>query len=444
MQLYNIKNPSERVSLKTAVLQSIATDGGLYMPTELPRMTAAWLSELPSKTFPEIAVDVARALVDDAIPEAILQTIVRQACDFEVPLQQLDEKTYVVELFHGPTLAFKDFGARFMARLMSYFREADEGPLTILVATSGDTGSAVAQGFLDVEGVSVVVLYPKGLVSAIQERQFATLGRNITALQVDGTFDDCQRLVKTAFADSSLRPDLHLTSANSINIARLIPQSFYYFHAVAELARKFDQPTLPSLTFSVPSGNFGNLTAGLLARRMGLPISTLIAATNRNRVVPRYLDEGIFEPQPSIATIANAMDVGDPNNFVRMLELFEHSQQKMKETIYGASFNDDAIEAEIARVYKQTGYILDPHTAIGVLGVTQFRSAAGASAADATAVVLGTAHPAKFAERIEPVLGTKIEIPEQLATTLQQPLLSVPMSKEYESFRSFLRENLRK
>ena len=396
-------------NLRTALFDGLAPDGGLYQPASLEMLPDAALSRLIGATLHDTALLLARHLMGDELDEDRLASIVEGALDFQIPLKRLDDRTFVLELFHGPTLAFKDVGARFMARLMAAFRSESDPPLTVLTATSGDTGGAVASAFLDVPGIRVVVLYPEGQVSPLQERQFTTLGGNVTAVAVAGTFDDCQRMAKEALASEEMRRETPLTSANSINVGRLLPQIFYYFHAWTQLA----DPAADVLV-AVPSGNFGNLTAGLMAKRLGLPVARFVAATNVNDVVPRFLDTGRFQPLASVRTISTAMDVGDPSNFSRMDTLFGGDAAKMREVVVGSSHTDHVTRGAIARVYEAHGYVLDPHSAVGYLGL----EAARARRPGTVGIVLATAHPAKFAATVEPVIGRSIEVPERLARLL--------------------------
>jgi len=429
MQLYSTRRLSPDVDLKEAVLKGLPQDNGLYMPYEMFHLPSAFYEQLDNMTFNEMAKQITRHIVGDYIPEEDIEKIIQQAYDFDAPLVDFGE-IKVLELFQGPTLAFKDFGARFMGRLMGYFLQGSEKEVNILVATSGDTGSAVAHGFLNVPGIRVTILYPKGKVSDIQEKQFTTLGANITALEVEGTFDDCQRLVKAAFLDPELNEKLVLSSANSINIARLIPQSFYYFWAYKQLKDK----SLP-LYFAIPSGNFGNLTACLFAQAMGLPVKKIIAATNANSIVPEYLESGVFEPRSSVATISNAMDVGNPSNFARIMDIYASDWELVKEDIKGYFYNDEQTAACIARVKKEKGYLICPHTAVGYLAMEDFLKAnPGAS----NAIVLATAHPVKFGEVVEPLIGEAVAIPERLQKMLGTEKRSIPMSHEFEAFKSWL------
>lgn len=400
------------------------------MPSQIPSVSTQFLEAIGSLSFQEISFEVAKCLLNGEIPDTALRQIIDDAINFDAPLIRISEGVFVLELFHGPTLAFKDFGARFMARLMSYFTRNENRQLTILVATSGDTGSAVAHGFFRIEGIRVVLLYPSGKVSDIQEKQMTTLGENITALEIAGAFDDCQSLVKQAFLDQDLNEQMNLTSANSINIARLIPQSFYYFFAFSQLKEK-NHPVV----FSVPSGNFGNLTAGLLAKKMGLPISKFVAATNSNDVVPQYLRSGLFMPRPSIQTISNAMDVGNPSNFVRMLALHGNDLDAMRFNIYGAAFSDQQTKTTIKEVFEQYRYLLDPHGAVGYLGLNDYLKKASQTV---NGIFLETAHPAKFLDIVKEVLGTEIEIPERLKKCLTAQKQSASLSCNFDDFKSFL------
>lgn len=429
MQLYSTKKISPDVDLKEAVLKGLPPDNGLYMPYEMFPLPTSFFEELPNMTFNEMAEKITQHIVGDFIPAEDVKTIIQQAYNFDAPLVDLGD-IKVLELFQGPTLAFKDFGARFMGRLMGYFLKGSQNEVNILVATSGDTGSAVAHGFLNVEGINVTILYPKGKVSDIQEKQFTTLGANITALEIDGTFDDCQRLVKTAFLDDELNKKLVLSSANSINIARLIPQSFYYFWAYKQLENK----SLP-LYFSIPSGNFGNLTACLFAKGMGLPITKIIAATNDNNIVPEYLSTGVFQPRTSVSTISNAMDVGNPSNFARMMDIYNEDLEVIKEDIKGYFYSDEETAKCIQDVYKKDKYLLCPHTAVGYLAIKEFISTQNESSNN---IVLSTAHPVKFGEVVEPLIGEAVEIPQRLQEMLGNEKKSIPMSKEFEDFKNWL------
>ena len=434
MIFYSTKNASLKASLEEAVFRSLPSDNGLYMPESIPKVSQEFLDTIENKSFKEIAVEITNTLLGDDIPREYIEKLIETAYDFDAPVLKITPNDYVLELFHGPSMAFKDFGARFMAALMSYFLVKSQKKIQILVATSGDTGGAVAQGFFKVPGISVTILYPSGKVSEIQEKQLTTLGNNVTALEIDGTFDDCQKLVKEAFLDSELTEKFNLASANSINIARLIPQSFYFFAAYARL-KKLGKP----LVFSVPSGNFGNLSAGLLAYRMGLPVERFIASTNLNNSVPRYLEEGTFEPHPSIETISNAMDVGNPSNFVRMTRFFGDDWKLVKEKIAGYFFNDEQTQESMREVFGNTDYVLCPHTAIAYRGLEEYRKN---SEGDFTGVFLSTAHPAKFIDLVEETLEKQIEIPERLKLLLSIEKTSIKMKPSYLEFKSFLLSKL--
>lgn len=417
-------------TLAEAVRRGLAPDGGLYFPSELRSLPRSFLAGLGGMELGESASRVAEHLLEGALDAEVPSAITRDALDFDIPLVRLTDRIRVLELFHGPTLAFKDVGARFLARLMAKTRSS-ERTLTILVATSGDTGGAVAQAFHGVEGTRVAILYPHGQVSPLQERQFATLGGNVRAFAVDGTFDDCQRLVKEAFVDDALQARLALTSANSINIGRLLPQIFYYFHAAAQLGE--DERRCP-LLFSTPSGNFGNLAAGLIAKRLGLACR-FIAATNVNDVVPEYLMTGAYEPRPSQRTISNAMDVGDPSNFARILHLYTEDLDALRSDLVGRCYDDDATRRAIAEVEREHGYLMDPHTAVGYLAL---RDTLAGEDDSTLGVVLSTAHPAKFGEVVEPVIGRRIDIPPQLAERLDAPVLSEPLATEVTELKQRL------
>lgn len=429
MKFYSTNNKHLRAGLQEAVMNGLAPDKGLYMPERIPRLPKDFLETIENQTFEEIAFAVARGFLQDDVPDEELLSIIGHTIQFEAPVVKLDERVFAMELFHGPTMAFKDFGARFMSRLLGFFARQQDREVVILVATSGDTGSAVANGFLGVPGTKVIVLYPAGKVSEIQEKQFTTLGQNIDALEVGGTFDDCQRLVKQAFSDGGIRSRLLLTSANSINIARLIPQSFYYLQAYARV-KSAGGP----FVISVPSGNFGNLTGGILAQRMGMPVRHFIACTNINDVVPEYLGTGLFTPRPSVQTISNAMDVGDPSNFARLLDLYDNDRFAMANSIRGYAFTDDMTMAAMKKVYDRTKYVLDPHGAVGYLGLKKYM----AEDPDVTGIFLETAHPGKFSEVVEKALGAPIELPGPLAAFLSKKKQSVPMSARFQDFKKYL------
>jgi threonine synthase len=434
MKFYSTNNKNLKVDLKEAVTQGLAPDNGLYMPEHIPVLPKEFFDTIHTKSFRDIAFVVAQNIIGDDVPADELRRIVDHTIQFDAPVVEVDDHAYALELFHGPTLAFKDFGARFMSQLLGYFAKEQSQEIVVLVATSGDTGSAVANGFLGVKGTKVIVLYPSGKVSEIQEKQFTTLGQNVTALEVDGTFDDCQRLVKQAFLDDVLRKKYFLTSANSINIARLIPQSFYYFYAYAQVKDK-NKPVV----ISIPSGNFGNLTGGLLAQRMGLPIERFIATTNVNDVVPEYLKTEVFTPRPSRQTISNAMDVGNPSNFVRLLDLFDNDFARLSKNIVGYAFSDDETRAAMRHIYASTDYVMDPHGAIGYLGLIKYLEERGE---DITGIFLETAHPAKFKEVVDETLSRPIDIPLPLQRFLEQPKKSIPMKSDFEGFKDFLLSTL--
>ncbi len=430
MRYYSTNNNSPHAALHEAVVKGLAPDKGLYMPEVIKALPASFFEHIEELSFQEIAYQVADAFFGEDIPADTLKQIVYDTLSFDAPVVEVKENIYSLELFHGPTLAFKDVGARFMARLLGYFiRQEGKQQVNVLVATSGDTGSAVANGFLGVEGIHVYVLYPKGKVSEIQEKQFTTLGRNITALEVEGVFDDCQALVKNAFMDAELNAHMKLTSANSINVARFLPQAFYYFYAYAQLKKlgKAD-----NLVICVPSGNFGNITAGLFGKRMGLPVKRFIAANNRNDIFYQYLQTGIYHPQASIATIANAMDVGDPSNFARIYDLYGGSHEAIKSEISGATYTDEQIRETVDNVYQQSGYLLDPHGACGYRALTEGLQP------DEVGVFLETAHPAKFCDTVESIIGVRVEIPAKLQAFMAGSKQSISMSKEFAAFKAYL------
>ena len=428
MEYYNINNPSEKVSLKSAVLQSISSESGLYMPEYIPKLPDAFFNKLSDYSLQDIAFEVSKVMLGDDVPDNELINIVGQSLAFPIPLRRLNENLFVLELFHGPTLAFKDIGARFMAGLFNYFLKNESRKVTILVATSGDTGSAVANAFYNRDGVNVVILYPSGKVSELQEKQLTTMGGNITALEVEGSFDDCQRIVKQAFADKELNSRINLTSANSINFARLFPQSFYYFHAFAQLG-KIDKPVV----ISIPSGNFGNITAALIAKKMGLPVHQFIASTNINHIVPDYLMSGKFEPHPSHQTISNAMDVGNPSNFPRMLDLYGNNLAALTDDIKGFWFTDDQTRAAMTEVFNKLDYQTDPHGAIAYAGLREF----GISG-DHISIFAETAHPAKFPFEVEKATGKMVQIPAALKNLLILEKKATKVPAEYGKFRELI------
>src|ERR1035437_2797066 len=430
MKYYSTNKKVEGVSLEDAVVKGLAEDKGLFMPDSIKILPQAFFDTIETLSFQEIAYTVADAFFGEDVEAEALKKIVYETLNFDVPLVHVADNIYSLELYHGPTLAFKDVGGRFMSRLLGYFiQKQGENNVKVLVATSGDTGSAVANGFLGVEGIHVYVLYPKGLVSPIQECQFTTLGQNITALEVDGTFDDCQALVKSAFMDEELNAKLKLTSANSINVARFLPQSFYYFYAYAQLKK---MGKADNVVMCVPSGNFGNITAGLFGKRMGLPIKRFIAANNRNDIFLQYLQTGIYSPRPSVSTIANAMDVGDPSNFARVLDLFGGSHKAITDEITGVSYNDDQIAESLKACYTENGYLPDPHGACG------YRALKEKLQPTETGIFLETAHPAKFLETVENIIGEKVVIPVKLKEFMKGEKKSISMTKDFETFKNYL------
>lgn len=430
--LYQSTNdPSLRVDLKQAILRSLPADNGLYLPVTLPVLDRGFWDSWRDLSFREIGHAVAQAFFGQDVPAGDLEQMVERTLEFEVPLVELAPNDYLLELFHGPTLAFKDIGARFMAQMMAWLTRHEDRELTVLVATSGDTGGAVAAAFHRVPGTRVIILYPKGKVSGLQEKQLTTLGDNITALEVEGSFDDCQHLVKAAFLDRELSEALNLTSANSINLARLVPQSFYYFHALQQL------PEQVTAAFAIPSGNFGNLTAGMLAVKLGLPVGHFIAATNRNDVVPRYLQSGEYLPRATEATISNAMDVGAPSNFPR-LQALVGGWEDLRGAIHGAAFSDVETREAIREVHETLGYVIDPHGAVAWLAARDWRARHPGS----TTISLETAHPAKFLDVMDSVLGEgAVEVPERLAILEHQAMRSIPMPAEIPAFLEWLRSS---
>lgn len=431
MEYYSTNGNTPKVTLKEAVVKGLATDRGLFMPERIPSLPTAFFNNIGNLSLQEISFAVANTLFGEDIEPDILKDIVYETLNFDIPLVHVAGNRYSLELFHGPTLAFKDVGARFMARLLGYFNQKESNDMVnVLVATSGDTGSAVANGFLGVDGVRVFVLYPKGKVSKIQEAQFTTLGSNIIAIEVNGTFDDCQALVKNAFMDGELNEKMQLTSANSINVARFLPQMFYYFYAYAQLAKAGKD--LNNIVVSVPSGNFGNITAGLIGKAMGLPVKRFIAANNRNDIFYNYLQTGRYEPKPSVQTIANAMDVGDPSNFVRILDLYNHSHEAIAKDISGYTYTDEQIGETLATTYRNEGYLLDPHGAVG------YRSLLEGLKPEETGIFLETAHPAKFKGTVEEIIGERIEIPEKLEAFMKGEKQTVKMNSGFTSFKKYL------
>jgi threonine synthase len=430
MHYYSTQKKAPSATLQEAVVKGLAPDRGLYMPEIIQQLPDSFFDGITHLELTEIAKTVAAAFFGEDIPKEELYTIVTDTLNFEIPLRQVEENIWVLELFHGPTFAFKDVGARFMARMLSYFvKKQQQEDVKVLVATSGDTGSAVANGFLGVEGIQVFVLYPSGKVSDIQEAQFTTLGQNIVALEIEGTFDDCQALVKAAFMDEQLNMQLNLTSANSINVARFLPQSFYYFHAYAQLLKR---TSAEKVVFSVPSGNLGNLTAGLFAKQMGLPVNRFIAANNRNDVFRDYLQTGKYSPRASVQTVANAMDVGAPSNFDRILDLYNHDHQAVSKDISAYRYNDVEIRTIIKRVHQKTNYLLDPHGACAYLALKE-----GLQPGE-TGIFLATAHPAKFMETVEECIGESIQIPDALEAFMQRKKEVYTLSNDFNLFKKAL------
>lgn len=434
MKYYSTKSKNHQVNLREAVLKGLPPDNGLYMPVTIPGMPGSFFKNLQNLSLQEIGLQVSNAFFGHDLSPADLQWIVEDAINFDAPLKLIHDNIFALELFHGPTLAFKDFGARFMSRMMSKLLGRQDRDVNILVATSGDTGSAVAQGFYGVEGIHVIILYPSGKVSKIQEQQIATLDKNITTLEIDGTFDDCQKLVKSAFLDNPLNEKLILSSANSINIARLIPQSFYYFYTIGQLQKLNDKPTC----ICVPSGNFGNLTAGLIARQMGLKVYKFIAAVNANDTFPKYLQTGEFIPKPSVKTLSNAMDVGNPSNLGRVFDLYENNVKIVRRHIDSDSYSDNQTTGTIKQVYKSYGYILDPHGAVGYSALLEFLAE---EQKDLNAVVFETAHPAKFKDIVDQVLSINLPVPKQLQKFTDREKKTITLPAEYQSFKEFLLNN---
>ncbi len=430
MKYYSTNKNAPLADLHKAVVKGLAEDRGLYMPEQIKMLPKSFFDNIQDMSFQELSYVVADAFFGEDVEAEALKQIVYDTLAFETPVVQVDGRIYALELFHGPTLAFKDVGARFMARLLQYFiRQEGKEQVNVLVATSGDTGSAVANGFLGVDGIHVYVLYPKGKVSKIQESQFTTLGKNITAIEVDGVFDDCQALVKNAFMDEELNKHMKLTSANSINVARFLPQAFYYFNAYAQMKK---MGKADNMVMCVPSGNFGNITAALFGHQMGLPIKRFIAANNANDIFYQYLQTGIYDPKPSKQTLANAMDVGDPSNFARIYDLYGGSHEKVTSLISGATYSDEQIRETVLACHKQTGYILDPHGSCG------YRALQEGLKDDEYGVFCETAHPAKFKETVDSITKGDVEIPERLAAFMRGKKESVPMSKEFNDFKAFL------
>ena len=428
MNFYSLNKKAPDVSFKDAVIKGIAPDKGLYFPERITPLSKSFFDNIEALSNQEIAFEAIRQFVSDEIPDVNLKEILNEVLDFDFPIVELEENVATLELFHGPTMAFKDVGARFMAQCLGYFSRGTANEITVMVATSGDTGGAVANGFLGVDGVKVVILYPSGKVSDIQERQLTTLGQNITALQVDGTFDDCQKMVKTAFLDEDLLKNMQLTSANSINVARWLPQLFYFLFAYKQLKSKGKE-----LVFSVPSGNFGNICAGLVAQRLGMPVKHFIAATNVNDTVPKFMQTGKYHPKPSTATISNAMDVGDPSNFIRIRHLFQDDFETLNKNLSSFSFTDVATKNAMKEIHKEFGYVADPHGAVGYLGLREYQK----THPNTYGVFLETAHPVKFLDVVEDTLGTTLEIPSQIQKVMGKEKKSIKINT-YGELKTFL------
>ncbi len=429
MHYYSLNRKAPNVSFKNAVIKGLAPDKGLYFPSKITKLKPSFFENIEDFSNHEIAFKVIKQFVADEIPEKELKNIVQETLNFDFPVVNIEENISSLELFHGPTMAFKDVGARFMARCFGYFNRGDhESKVTVLVATSGDTGGAVASGFLGVKGVDVVILYPSGKVSEIQEKQLTALGQNIQALEVNGTFDDCQAMVKRAFLDDEIKAVKNLTSANSINVARWLPQMFYFFFTYKKLKRNNKE-----LVFSVPSGNFGNICAGMMAQQLGLPIKQFVAATNINDIVPKYLETGKYVPRPSQQTISNAMDVGDPSNFIRIQEIYGNNDSKLKKQLSSYSFSDDTTRETIKSLKDNAGYIADPHGAVGYLGLKKYLSGKN----DLQGVFLETAHPVKFLDVVEPIIKETIALPAQIVGVVDKEKLSTEIST-YQELKAFL------
>ncbi|MFT4697308.1 MAG: threonine synthase [Flavobacteriaceae bacterium] len=430
MNYYSLNKKAPNVSFKDAVIKGLAPDKGLYFPEYITPLPKVFFENIDNLSHSEIAFEAIKQFVSPEIPEDILKTIIEETLSFDFPIVELNENISTLELFHGPTMAFKDVGARFMARCLGYFNQNNTNEVTVLVATSGDTGAAVANGFLGVKGVNVVILYPNGKVSDIQEKQLTTLGQNISALEVDGTFDDCQAMVKTAFLDENLRSNMQLTSANSINVARWLPQLFYFMFAYKNLHNTYED-----IVFSVPSGNFGNLCAGMMAQQLGLPIKHFIASNNENNVVTEYLKTQLYNPKPSVQTISNAMDVGDPSNFIRIQEIYKNKFETLKDNVSSFSFSDDETKAALLEIYSNHKYVADPHGAVGYLGCKAYLE----QNPNAHCVFLETAHPTKFLDVVEDVIKTKQTLPQQIQSVMGKDKVATTIST-YEDFKAYLLE----
>lgn len=428
MKYYSLNRKAPDTTFENAVIKGLAPDSGLYFPKEIKPLPVSFFEDINNKSYPEIAFEAIAPFVSPEIPEDILKTIIEETLSFDFPIVKLDENISTLELFHGPTMAFKDVGARFMARCLGYFNQNNTNEVTVLVATSGDTGGAVANGFLGVKGVNVVILYPSGKVSDIQEKQLTTLGQNITALEVDGVFDDCQDMVKKAFLDESITSKMQLTSANSINVARWLPQLFYFMFAYKQLHNQHDE-----IVFSIPSGNFGNICAGMVAQQLGLPIKHFIASNNANNVVTEYLKTENYNPKPSVATISNAMDVGNPSNFIRIQEIYKNDFKRLQANLSSFSYTDNQTKEALLEIYKTYNYVADPHGAVGYLGCKDYLK----TNPNAHCVFLETAHPTKFLDVVEDVINTKVELPPQIEAVMDKEKVALQIS-DYEGLKSFL------
>ena len=428
MQYYSLNHKAPNASFKNAVIKGLAPDKGLYFPESITALPKSFFKNIDDFSYTEIAFEAIKQFVEPDIPAAILKTIIEETLSFDFPVVKLNDNISTLELFHGPTMAFKDVGARFMARCLSYFNKDNNEDITVLVATSGDTGGAVANGFLGVKGVNVVILYPSGKVSDIQEKQLTTLGQNIKALEVDGVFDDCQGMVKTAFLDTELTKHIQLTSANSINVARWLPQMFYFFFAYKQLHNEHD-----NIVFSIPSGNFGNICAGMMAQQLGLPVTHFVASNNENNVVTEYLQSQIYQPKPSVQTISNAMDVGNPSNFIRIQEIYQNNFETLKKNLSSYSFTDEETKSAMQEIYTNYNYVSDPHGAVGYLGAKAYLK----EHTDTHCVFLETAHPTKFLEVVENVIQQKQELPSQIEAVIGKEKFSVKIDA-YENLKTFL------
>ena len=428
MNYYSLNNKAPNVSFKDAVVRGLAPDRGLYFPEYITPLPKTFFDNIDNLSHSEIAFEAIKQFVSSEIPETILKTIIEETLSFDFPVVELNKSISTLELFHGPTMAFKDVGARFMARCLGYFNQKNTNEVTVLVATSGDTGAAVANGFLGVKGVNVVILYPSGKVSGIQEKQLTSLGQNISALEVNGTFDDCQAMVKTAFSDEDLTSKMQLTSANSINVARWLPQLFYFIFAYKKLHNKHEE-----IVFSVPSGNFGNVCAGMMAQQLGLPVKHFVASNNENNIVTEYLKTQLYNPKPSVQTISNAMDVGDPSNFIRIKEIYKNKFETLKDNLSSFSFSDAETKVAMLEIYNNYNYVADPHGAVGYLGCKSYLE----KNPNTHCVFLETAHPAKFLNVVEDVIKTKQVLPQQIQSVIGKDKVSILIST-YEDFKVYL------